>query len=45
MIKQKRVVIYITDQEHKMLKARLALIGKTVSGWAREAIRRFLYGS
>lgn len=40
--KQKRVVIYMNAGRHKRLKAALALLGKTVSGWFRQAVKDLL---
>lgn len=34
--KQKRVVIYLPEEDYARLRARLILLGKTVSGWFRE---------
>lgn len=42
MIKQKRVVIYIPEQEYLKLKSALSLEGKTVSGWFREMTAKYL---
>lgn len=42
MIKQKRVVIYIPEQEYLRLKSALSLEGKTVSGWFREMTAHYL---
>ncbi len=42
MKKQKRITLYVPEDEYRELKSQLALLGKTVSGWFREAIRKFL---
>ena len=42
MIKQKRVVVYLPEKTYKQLRAKLILLGKTVSGWFREKTRQFL---
>ncbi len=44
MKKQKRVVVYIPEEDYRTLRAKLILVGKTVSGWVREVIRSFLNG-
>lgn len=42
MIKQKRVVVYIPEEDYRSLRAKLLLVGLTVSGWLREVVKRFL---
>lgn len=42
MIKQKRVVVYISEDQYNQLKSRLILMGKTTSGWFRELINKLL---
>lgn len=41
---QKRVVVYISAEDHSRLRAKLILLGKTVSGWFRELVKGFLEG-
>ena len=43
MIKQKRVVIYVPEEDYRQLRSKLILIGSTVSAWFRKIIREFLY--
>lgn len=38
----KRHAVYVTDADWKALKAKLALMGSTISAWFREMIRQFL---
>lgn len=40
--KQKRVVVYLPEEDYKTLRAKLIVAGKTVSGWVRERIQQFL---
>lgn len=40
--KQKRVVVYMVNGDYKRLRAKLILLGKTVSGWVREIVKEFL---
>jgi predicted DNA-binding protein len=42
MNKQKRVVVYLPEDSYRSLRAKLVLLGKTVSGWVREIIKSFL---
>jgi hypothetical protein len=42
MKEQKRVVVYIPEEDYRTLRAKLILVGKTVSGWFRELIKTFL---
>jgi hypothetical protein len=42
MIKHKRVVVYIPEEDYKNLRSKLILLGKTVSGWIRKIIKDFL---
>ena len=42
MKKQKRVVVYLPEEDYKNLRAKLILTGKTVSGWFRELVNKFL---
>lgn len=39
---QKRLVVYIDEDDHKKLKSKLALLGKDISSWIREIIKLFL---
>ena len=41
----KRGTVYRDDEESRQLRARLILVGTTVSQRVREQIRRFLRGS
>lgn len=38
----KRVVVYLPDDQHRRLKSRLALLGISVSEWARREIMKFI---
>lgn len=38
-IKQKKVVVYVSEDDYKALRIRLIEMGKTVSGWFRERVR------
>lgn len=38
----KRVVIYIEEDDYRKLRSLLALRGKSVSEWVRDAVRRFI---
>ena len=42
MIKHKRVVVYIPEEDYKTLRAKLIMLGETVSGWLRKIIKQFL---
>ena len=42
MKKQKRVVVYIPEDDYRTLQSKLILLGKTVSGWFREIVKEFL---
>ena len=42
MKKQKRIVIYISEEQYRKLRSKLILLGKTVSGWFREVVKEFL---
>ena len=42
MKEQKRVVIYISEETHRKLKSKLALMGETVSGWFRKQVKELL---
>ncbi len=42
MIKHKRVVVYIPEEDYKTLRAKLIMLGKTVSGWLRVVIKTFI---
>lgn len=39
----KRVVVYLPEEEHRMLRLRLALSDMSVSEWFREHVRKLLY--
>lgn len=39
---QKRVVIYIPEEDYRRLRSKLILIGKTVSEWFRQLVKSFL---
>lgn len=41
-VKQKRVVVYIPEDDYKKLRSSLILDGQTVSGWLRGVIKDFL---
>ena len=38
----KRIVVYVPDEDYKRLRAKLILVGKSVSQWFRDVIRRYL---
>lgn len=38
----KKIVLYISEEEYRQLKAKLALAGKNVSAWFRDVVRAFL---
>jgi hypothetical protein len=42
MIEQKRFVVYIPASQYNQLRSKLILKGKTVSGWFRELVAKFL---
>lgn len=42
MTKHKRVVVYIPEQDYLELRAKLIKLGKTVSGWVRDVIKKFI---
>jgi hypothetical protein len=42
MIKHKRVVVYLPESDYLSLRAKLILLGQTVSGWLRKVIEDFL---
>jgi len=41
-MKKKRIAIYLDEEEHLKLRAKLILLGETVSGWMRKKINKFL---
>lgn len=41
---QKRVVIYMNEDEHKKVKSKLALMGLSVSEWFRRLVKEFVDG-
>lgn len=42
MKNQKRVVVYLDEDDYKKLRSKLILLGMTVSGWFRKVIKQFL---
>jgi len=42
MKKQKRVVVYIPEDDYRILRSKLIMFGKTVSGWFREVVNKFI---
>jgi hypothetical protein len=40
--KNRRVVVYVPDEDYNMLKSQLALTHKNVSRWVREKIKEYL---
>ncbi len=42
MKKQKRIVVYVPEDKYRELRAKLIMLGKTVSGWFREIVNQFL---
>lgn len=38
----KRVTVYIDEEDYRKLRAKLILLGLTVSGWFRKIIRDFI---
>lgn len=42
MKKQKRVTVYIPEEDYNNLRSKLILLGKTVSGWFRETVKKFM---
>ncbi len=38
-MKQKRVVVYIPENDYQKLRAKLILLGETVSGWFRKKVQ------
>jgi hypothetical protein len=42
MVKLKRVVLYLSEDDYRKLRAKLILIGKSVSGWFREVVKKYL---
>lgn len=41
---QKRVVVYIPEEDYRRLRSKLILMGQTVSEWVRNLIKEFLKG-
>jgi len=41
-IVQRRVVVYIPEEDYRSLRAKLILLGKSVSQWFREIVKSFL---
>lgn len=44
MNKNKRVIVYIPEEDYNKLRSKLILTGKTVSGWFREVVEWYLGG-
>ena len=42
MKEQKRVTVYMDEEKHRRAKSKLALLGKTLSGWIRELVDKLL---
>lgn len=42
MNKMKRVVFYVEEDTHRMLKAILALYGESMSEWLRKTIKEYV---
>lgn len=42
MKKQKRIVVYMPEDQYRQLRAKLIILGKTVSGWFREVSKKFI---
>lgn len=40
--KQKRIVVWIPEDEHNQLKSKLSLVGQNISSWIRKEINKFL---
>ena len=40
--KNKRVVVYVPERDYTELRAKLILVGETVSSWFRKLIKDFL---
>ncbi len=40
--KQHRLVVYLPEDDYRKLRAKLAMIGLTVSGWLRKLIGEFI---
>lgn len=40
--KQKRIVVYVPEEDYTALRIKLISVGKTVSGWVREIIEQLL---
>lgn len=38
----KRVVVYVSEEQHRQLRSKLALEGGSVSSWVRDQIEKFL---
>lgn len=39
---QKRVVVYVNEKDARLLKARLAERGLTISEWVRQMVKNFV---
>lgn len=40
--KQKRIAIYVSEDDYNKLQSKLRLVGKNVSEWVRTIIKSFL---
>lgn len=40
--KQKRIVVYLPEDDYKELRAKLILMGTTVSEWFRKVMKDFI---
>lgn len=41
-VPQQRITVYLPKEEHKKLKAKLALLGISVSAWFRRLVKKEL---
>lgn len=41
-VKQKKVVVYLPEEDYKNLRIKLLQMGETVSGWFRKVVRDLL---
>jgi len=44
-IKQKRIAVYLPEEDYRTLRSKLILEGKTASQWVREQIKKYLQNS
>lgn len=42
LIKQKKVVVYLPEEDYKLLRIKLLQMGETVSGWFRKKVKALL---